>query len=89
MATRYLLGVSIPQPTRKIIPSQGDILHTLKMGERLDNLAQRFYKDPTLAWVILCANPEFDNEFEITTGTVVRVPFPLQRVFDAWLLQND
>lgn len=86
---RYLLGTQPPQPMRKIQPAITDILHRLKMGERIDNLAQRYYQDPTLAWVIAAANPEFDNEFEIPIGSTVRVPLPLQRVWDSWLLTNE
>lgn len=89
MANRYVLTSTIPQPVRKIKPSVTDILHPLKMGERLDNLAQKYYKDPTLAWVIAAANPEYDNEFEIGIGFTVRVPFPLSRVFDAWQISNE
>jgi nucleoid-associated protein YgaU len=74
---------------RKIKPSNGDVLHKLKMGERIDNLAQKYYKDPTLAWVIACANPEYDNEFEIPIGATVRIPYPLQRVWDGWLISNE
>lgn len=89
MANRYTLTSSIPQPMRKIKPSSTDILHILKMGERLDNLAQKHYKDQTLGWVIAAANPEFDDEFEIPIGYTVRIPFPLQRVFDSWMMSNE
>lgn len=89
MASRYLLGSLPPQPMRKIIPSSNDVLHKLKMGERIDNLAYKYYKDPTLAWIITAANPEFDNEFEIPIGTTVRIPVPLQRVFDLWMQNSE
>lgn len=78
-----------PQPIRKIIPAYTDILHTLKMGERLDNLAYKFYKDATLGWVILCANPNYENEFDIPFGATIRIPYPVQRVFDAWLINQN
>ena len=79
----------VPQPLRKILPSPTDIAHPFKLGERLDNLAKKYYEDPTLAWVIMCGNPEFENEFDIPFGITLRIPFPLQRVFDSWMINNE
>lgn len=89
MPSRYLTSTSTPQPIRKIIPSYTDILHPLKMGERIDNLAQKYYNDPTIGWIIMYGNPDFDNELEIPIGTIVRIPYPLQRVFDGWALSSN
>ena len=89
MPNRYLTSTLTPQPIRKINPAYTDILHILKQGERLDNLAQKYYNDPTISWVIMCANPEWDHELEIPFGTEVRVPYPLARVFDSWNISND
>lgn len=89
MASRYSISSAIPQPIRKIRPAATDILHPLKMGERIDNLAQKYYQDPTAGWIIMCANPNFDNELEIPIGTQVRIPFPLQRVFDDWMSSDE
>lgn len=89
MSSRYLTGTQCPRPIMKIIPSSTDILHPLKMGERIDTLAQKYYSDQTEGWIIMCANREYSNEFEIPFGTLVRVPFPLSRVFTAWQLSND
>jgi hypothetical protein len=87
--SRYLLTADFPQPIKKILSSSSDIMHTLKMGERIDNLAQKYYDDPLKGWVIMCANTEWDNEFEIPIGTQVRIPYPLQRVFDAWRISDE
>lgn len=87
--SRYSNNSKIPQPTRKIIQAPTDILHTLKIGERLDNLAYKYYKDTSLGWVILAGNPDWYNEFDIPYGTILRIPFPLQRVFDNWLESQD
>lgn len=88
-ASRYAQDSSIPQPIRKVLPAVTDILHPLKMGERIDNLAYKYYQDTTLGWVIMSANPDWDNEFEIPFNTYVRIPFPLQRVFDSWLVETE
>src|ERR1700676_2836896 len=45
---------------------------------RLDRIAADIYQDDTFSWVILVGNPDFFVEFDIPTGTVIRVPFPLQ-----------
>jgi len=87
--SRYLLSNDFPQPIKKIIASSSDIIHTLKMGERIDNLAQKYYNDPLMGWVIMCANPEWENEFEIPFGSKIRIPYPLQRVFDSWKINNE
>ena len=88
-ANRYFNSSSVPQPVRKILNAPTDINHVLKIGERIDNLAYKYYKDPTLSWIIMCANPEFHNEFDISFGTNLRIPFPLERVFTSWLIGND
>jgi hypothetical protein len=88
-SSRYLFNNDFPGPIRKIIPADEDILHTLKMGERVDNLAQIYYNDATKAWIIMCANPDWDNEFEIPIGTKVRIPYPLQRVYDNWRVSDE
>lgn len=87
--SRYNNESFIPPPIRKIEPAITDILHPYKMGERLDNLSSKYYKTPLLSYIIMCANVEFENEFEIPIGYEIRIPFPLQRVFDSWAIQNE
>jgi hypothetical protein len=89
MSSRYILGTQNLQPIRVVSPASTDILHTLKLGERIDNLSQKYYKKTGEGWVIMCANPEFENEFEIPPGTEIRIPWPLQRVYDSWMQTNE
>lgn len=84
MINRYDIGIGFPQPIRKILPASTDVSHEFKMGERIDNLAQKYYNDTTLGWIIMCGNPEYYNELEILYGTTIRIPFPLKRVLSAW-----
>lgn len=77
------------QPIRKISLAITDIDHTLKEFETIDQLAQKYYNDPTLEWVIMCANPDYFLSFAIPAGTVLRIPFPLERVFQAWGQTSD
>lgn len=88
MINRYELGSEFPQPVRKISPESTDILHTLKMGERLDNLAYKWYSLPLCGYIIMCANPEFENEFEIPVGTQIRIPMPLDRILKLWKIEK-
>ncbi len=88
-ASRYMNSSKVPQAIKKILPAPTDIIDSLKYGERVDNKAQKFYGDPTLSWVIMLANPEWENEWVIPFGTELRIPFPLQRVFDNWLISNE
>lgn len=51
---------------------------------RLDKLSQKYYGSPTFDWLILYANPEFISEFDIVDGTIIRIPFPLDRVINEY-----
>jgi len=44
--------------TRRIPPTPGAITHLVSEGERLDQIATRYYGDPLKAWLILDANPD-------------------------------
>jgi len=82
MATRYSRSLHI-QPTRKLAPAITDIPHIFKEFETIDQVAFKYYRDATLGWVIMIANPDFMNEFEVLPGAQLRVPFPLSRVWQA------
>ena len=45
---------------------------------RLDRISASSYDDDTYGWLILLANPSYSMEFDIPTGTVIRVPLPLK-----------
>lgn len=47
---------------------------------RLDKLAQKYYGNPFYDVLILYANPEYVNEFDIPDNILIRIPFPLQKV---------
>ena len=53
-----------------------DIYITTSFGDRLDLLADRFYRDEKLWWVINIANPSKVNRdsFFIKAGTQIRIP---------------
>jgi hypothetical protein len=47
--------------------------YTYKKGDRLDNLALKFYREPRLWWVIVENNPEIEDIQNIPEGTVLRI----------------
>ena len=61
-----------------------DALVKFKKFDTIDNLAYEYYKDATLGWVIMCANPDFNFEFEVPEGAIIRIPLPLDRVWRGW-----
>jgi hypothetical protein len=59
------------------IPEQPDDLQYQRTAiDRLDTLAQRFYGNPVLWWVIAVANNMDLIEVELSVGTVLRIPSP-------------
>jgi nucleoid-associated protein YgaU len=68
---------------KKRIPSIGkiqerdtDLYMTYTSADRLDMVSYRVYGDPSYWWVILAAN-EYQIEFDIESGEVLRIPWPL------------
>lgn len=52
-----------------------DIYMYVNQGDRYDTLAQTFYSDPTLWWIINRANPaQPSNSLFPTVGSQIRVP---------------
>lgn len=51
-----------------------DIYAVVQTGDRLDTLANQFYNDSTLWWIIATANNIHDAPFSIPDGTVLRIP---------------
>ena len=61
-----------------IIPSlplsPADIYIRTTSVERLDNLAYRFYQDPTLWWIIAAANGLGKGSLMVPSNTALRIP---------------
>ena len=83
MASRYSKYKHI-QPTRLIKVSPNDIIRVFKNYDNLDTWAQEYYGDSTMSWVIMCANPIYNMEFQIPTGATIRIPMPIDRVWQEW-----
>jgi nucleoid-associated protein YgaU len=60
---------------RRVPGTPGVLEHVVMEGERLDQLAARFYGDPRKYWLILDANPEeLDPLRLLRPGRRIRVP---------------
>lgn len=61
-----------------ITPKETDIYVFTTVGDRLDILANQYYKDPSLWWVISSANNLRKDSLYITPGSQLRIPTDLQ-----------
>jgi hypothetical protein len=59
-----------------IPPQNDDIQYTVTSVDRIDSLAQRFYGDPVLWWVIAGANSMEILPTDLNIGAVIRIPSP-------------
>ena len=60
---------------RAIAPAPGALDHVVADGERFYTLAARFYGEPTRYWLLLDANPDTLNPFELlVAGATLHVP---------------
>jgi hypothetical protein len=58
----------------KIEPNDSDFYIIATSGDRLDLLANLYYKDPSMWWVIATANNLNDANFFVEVGTQLRIP---------------
>ena len=59
----------------EIPPNPNDIYVITEWGDRLDLLANQFYGDVTLYWIIAAANPKLPfNSLYPTLGVQLRIP---------------
>lgn len=84
--TRYLATTIYPE-----VPySENDIYVYTTEGDRLDNIANQYYGDATLYWVIAIANPQtsFSSLF-IPVGTQLRIPGNLSEIISSFNQLNE
>ena len=68
-------------PFVKISESSSDLSEVWVLGRsRLDKLALKYYNNPFYDFFILYANPQYADQFDIPDGTLIRIPFPIDRV---------
>jgi nucleoid-associated protein YgaU len=73
-----------------IPPQESDVYVVTVQGDRLDLLANQYYKDPLLWWVISVANSNitFGSMFP-EPGTQLRIPTNLSNVIDLFNQENQ
>jgi nucleoid-associated protein YgaU len=70
--------------------SSNDIQVITTDGDRLDLLANQFYNDSSLWWVISVANPSLkQNSLLPPVGSQLRIPVLLQDVLNSYYLLNN
>jgi hypothetical protein len=61
-------------PDTYIPSSIEDTIYKFVAGDRIDLLAERFYGDSSLGWIIMYANPQYFTEFDIQLGDLLNIP---------------
>jgi len=77
---RYYTAIKYPE-----IPLSVDDFYVITtIGDRLDNLANQFYEDVNLWWVITSANPDVikRDSFMLEPGIEIRIPADLQTILE-------
>jgi len=60
----------------EIVVQAGDLQYTVVESDRIDLIAQKFYGDPVLWWVIAAANGMELVPNELHSGQTLRIPSP-------------
>lgn len=54
--------------------TESDKTYKARAGERLENIAYKFYGDPTYWWIIAKANGITDGTFALNDGKILTIP---------------
>lgn len=83
---RYFTNVFYPQVTL----SENDIWVITTQGDRLDLLADQYYGDSTLYWIISIANENLkQNSLFIPEGTQIRIPQNVAEIISEYTQLNN
>ena len=66
----------------KFPKQQSDLYIISREGDRLDLLANEFYKDPRYWWVLAEANKVGKGTMIVPAGLQLRIPFPITDLLD-------
>ena len=77
-------GKRVLKPTiyPKIPIKDSDIFIYAKFGDRLDNLAQKYYKDVSLWWIIAKANNLDEAHIGLTLDEQIRIPVDISPILN-------
>jgi len=74
MLTKNNIDVQVIVPSTAESYTFNYIFYTIGGSDRVDQLAQAFYGDPTQWWRIGDANPEILDWGSLVAGTQIRIP---------------
>ncbi|MDB9992692.1 hypothetical protein OAD97_00820 [bacterium] len=85
------LGYKVTNKYPEIPLSSNDIQVITNFGDRLDLMANQFYNDSTLYWVIAAANPDEVNfgSLFLTEGSQIRIPTDLNEILRSYKFLNE
>ncbi len=66
----------------KIVPTDNDLYIISEVTDRLDLLANKYYGDRSLWWVIAVANNINDASFYVKEGLQLRIPSNLSQILN-------
>ena len=77
-------GKRVLKPTMypKIPIKDSDIFIYPKFGDRLDNLAHKYYKDISLWWIIAKANNLDSAHIGLSLDEQIRIPMEIELILD-------
>lgn len=64
----------------KVKPTDNDLYIISEAGDRLDLLADKYYKDKTKWWIIATANNINDATFYVQEGVQLRIPSDINAI---------
>lgn len=70
-------------------PSPSDILITASETDYLDTLANKYYKDPTLWWVIASVNNIGKGRMSVDAGLQLRIPTNVIAILNEFKILNQ
>jgi len=73
----------------RIPESSEDSYIISRQGDRYDLLAQSFYGDVNLWWIIACANNTTQDSLSLTPGRQIRIPFNSDLVISLFNSLNE
>ena len=84
--TRYYRGVKYPS-----IPlSPNDIYVYAQEGDRFDQIANQYYNDSSLWWVISIANPTLPQDsYYLPLGVQIRIPSNVASIQSSYNILNN
>ncbi len=87
LGVRFYQTVSYPLASR----NPNDIFIITEFGDRLDSLANKFYSDSSLYWIIYSANPNVirADQLYLPAGVQLRIPVNVSEIKSRYQSLND